>query len=153
MATWDEMKNADPDMAGFGIGRIKKWGVPLAFLATVRKDGGPRIHPVCPIFASGRLFVSIGAESPKQWDLRRNPRYMLHSFPDEGDPEFSVRGDAVEVTDPEAKKMVIDAIEFAAYNPDDPIFELNIDRADSTIWENWKQPDTRPVRRRWIATA
>ena len=151
MATWSDLEKEAPQLAGFGLKRLKAFGIPLAFLATVRSDGGPRIHPVCPILADGRIYVSIGADSPKQHDLRANPRYMLHTFPDEGDPEFSIRGTAVEITDPSSKQRVIDAIEFAAYDSRDPIFELDIDRADKTEWENWKQPDTRPVRSRWIA--
>jgi hypothetical protein len=31
------------------------------------------------------------------------------------------------------------------------VFELDIERADSTIWENWATPETYPVRRRWVA--
>ena len=152
MATWADLEKEAPEIAAFGMKRLREYGVPLAFLATVRRDGGPRIHPVCPIVADGRVFVSIGADSPKQNDLRHNPGYMLHTFPGEGDPEFSIRGNAVEITDPSEKQKVIDAIEFAAYDVRDPIFELHIDRADKTQWENWKQPDTRPVRTRWIAT-
>ena len=46
----------------------------IAYLATVRRDGAPRLHPFCPIVAHGRLFAAIARRSPKGWDLRRDPR-------------------------------------------------------------------------------
>jgi hypothetical protein len=77
---------------------------------------------------------------------------MLHSFPDREDPEFSVRGGARLVTDPEERRVVAEACPFAAgVRPDDDVFELDIERADSTIWMNWAQADTYAVRRRWEA--
>lgn len=153
MATWAELEEAAPDLARFGLERLRQHGVGLGFLSTVRHhDGGPRVHPVCPILTDGRLYVSV-ATRPKTLDLRADPRYMLHAFPGREDAEFSIRGRAREVTDPDERERVIEAIDFAAYDPSHPIFELDIERADSTTWERWAQPDTRPIRRRWVAPA
>jgi hypothetical protein len=33
----------------------------IAYLATVRRDGGPRVHPFCPILAGGRLLPPFRA--------------------------------------------------------------------------------------------
>ncbi len=55
-------------------------GVGLGFLGTTRKDGGPRVHPLCPILTKDGLYAFI-VPSPKQQDLRRDGRYAIHSFP------------------------------------------------------------------------
>ena len=47
---------------------ILEW-IPISYLATVRRDGAPRVHPVCPIFAGGRMFAATAADSPKRLDL------------------------------------------------------------------------------------
>lgn len=54
-------------------------GLGLGFLATTRPDGGPRVHPICPVLA-GNLYAFI-VPGPKLADLRRDPRYRyaLHS--------------------------------------------------------------------------
>lgn len=149
MATWQHFADAAPEMAAFGYERIFAHGIGLAFLATIRhEDGGPRVHPVCPILAAGRLYVSVA--TPVKWrDLRADPRYMLHAFPADEDPEFSIRGRTREVADPEEHRAAVDAIPFPAYDPEHPIFELDVERADTTVWERFGTPDQRPIRRRW----
>jgi hypothetical protein len=52
-------------------------GLGLGFLATTRSDGGPRVHPICPVLAEN-LYAFI-VPGPKLADLRRDPRYALHS--------------------------------------------------------------------------
>jgi hypothetical protein len=74
MVTWKEFAVAAPELARAGRALIHQFQVGLAFLATVRKDGGPRLHPVCPVFSEDRLFVLITAESPKRRDLLRDGR-------------------------------------------------------------------------------
>ncbi|MGH2405330.1 MAG: pyridoxamine 5'-phosphate oxidase family protein, partial [bacterium] len=51
----------------------------MAYLATLRGDGAPRVHPVTPIVGEGRLFLFMEPTSPKGHDLRRDGRYALHS--------------------------------------------------------------------------
>ena len=153
MASWAEFEEADPDLAAFGRECLDRFGPPglwLGFLATVRPDGGPRVHPVCPFLCEGRVFVGIPGSSPKRRDLRANPRYMLHSFPYEQDPEFSIRGRARLVTDETERAKAVAAVPYPSGLEDsDDVFELDIDRADSTTWANWAQADTYPVRKKW----
>ena len=116
------------------------------------RDGGPRVHPVCPFIADGRLYVTIPWVSPKCVDLRTDPRYMLHAFPSTEDAEFSMRGTARLVTTDEERAIAAAACPFATgVRDDDDVFELSVERADSTRWENWAKADTYPVRRRWVA--
>jgi hypothetical protein len=79
--TWDEFHQARPDLAEAGQGLLYQFGgVALAFLATVRRDGGPRVHPICPVIVNGGLLAFI-LPSPKRKDLTREGRYALHTFP------------------------------------------------------------------------
>ena len=80
MATWGELHEARPDLADAGRALLYQHGVGLGFLATVRKDGGPRVHPMCPLLTDDDLYAFI-VPSPKCDDLRRDGRYALHSFP------------------------------------------------------------------------
>jgi hypothetical protein len=76
-----------------------QYGVGLAFLATVRPDGGPRVHPICPLIAEFGLFAFV-VPSPKRGDLHRDGRYAMHSFPaDENEDAFSLTGRARPVDD------------------------------------------------------
>ena len=60
MKRWNEFAAGKPEMAEAGRALIYQFRVGLGYLATVRKDGGPRVHPVCPIIANGGLYVFIG---------------------------------------------------------------------------------------------
>src|SRR2546425_3146543 len=101
MVTWAEFAAAEPELADAGRSQLYQFGVGLAFLATVRRDGAPRLHPVCPVLSDDRLFVLITPTSPKQHDLLRDGRYALQTFPQPkaGSDEFSIAGKAVLVDD------------------------------------------------------
>src|SRR5215470_12145013 len=108
MVAWNEFAGAAPELAAAGRTLINQFQVGLAFLATVRKDGGPRLHPVCPVFSDDRLFVLIIPASPKCNDLLRDGRYALQSFPQlkAGSEEFYVAGWATLVDDPPRRAAV-----------------------------------------------
>src|SRR6516165_6061958 len=100
LATWAEFEHAAPQLASKGRALLYQYGPPLGYLATVRPDGGPRVHPFCPVIAEGGLWAFILRHSPKCADLRRDPRFALHAFsPADVDDEFLVRGRA-EPTEP-----------------------------------------------------
>ncbi len=80
MVSWGELGQLRPDLVDGGRALLYQHGVGLAFLATVRLDGGPRLHPFCPIIAGTELFAFV-IPSPKQRDLVRDARYAVHSFP------------------------------------------------------------------------
>jgi len=153
MGSWDEFAQAEPEMATLGLKQLKKFG--LAYLATVRRDGAPRVHPVCPIIAGGRLFVATAPDSPKRLDLLRDGRYVLHMLPGKDEEEFLVRGRAQLVTDPGTRAMVVEATTGDGLNvkPEEWLFEYHVEEAATTHWENVGKPDTRPIRRKWRAQA
>jgi hypothetical protein len=101
--SWSQFQAEQPELADAGQGMIYQFGVGLAFLSTVRPDGGPRLHPVCPVLVSGRLLAHV-IPSPKRDDLHRDGRYALHSFPVEGNEDaFYLTGHAVTVADDVAR--------------------------------------------------
>jgi hypothetical protein len=153
MTSWDGFTAAAPDLARFGLALLTRLGDPIGYLSTIRHDdGGPRVHPVCPFIGEGRLYITIPRSSPKRLDLRADPRYMFHAFPDDKDAEFSIRGTARLVTEPSERAIAAAACPFATgVQIDDDVFELGVDRADSTTWMNWAQADTYPERERWDA--
>jgi hypothetical protein len=99
MARWSEFATAAPRLADVVYGLLHQYGPGLGYLATVRADGGPRVHPVSPVVYGGGLYCFIIA-SPKRRDLERDGRYALHSFPpDSSEDEAYIAGRAVRVTE------------------------------------------------------
>jgi hypothetical protein len=143
MATWAEFGADDPGLAAFGVERLNG---KLCYLATVRRDGTPRLHPVTAIIGEGRLFLFMEPTSPKGYDLRRGSGYALHSAVQDSQGtggEFSVRGHASPVDDAETREI---AVRSSSYHPQDRyvLFELSVEGAASTVYENGG-----PVRQRW----
>jgi hypothetical protein len=54
MTTWSDFQTAAPDLAAFGQTRFANR---VAYLATLRADGSPRLHPVTPIIGGGHLYL------------------------------------------------------------------------------------------------
>lgn len=74
---WDEVTEAVPELAGKIRARFEAHG--LAFLATVRKDGSPRISAIETLFGENELWLGSMPESLKASDLLRDPRFALHA--------------------------------------------------------------------------
>src|SRR5262245_30160836 len=94
MVTWGELREARPDLEAAGRERLYQFGVGLAFLATVRPDGGPRVHPMCPVIDGDQLYAFL-IPSPKRGDLLRDGRYAMHCYPpDDNEDAFYITGAA-----------------------------------------------------------
>jgi hypothetical protein len=95
--SWTDFRDRQPDLAGQGAELLYHFGVGLAFLGTVRPDGGPRLHPMCPLLTETGLYAFI-VPSPKQRDLHRDGRYAMHSFPlEDNEDAFYLTGVASHV--------------------------------------------------------
>ena len=108
MITWTEFERHQPVLADAARRQYYQFGIGLAFLATIRPDGGPRVHPVCPVISPAGLHLLISA-GPKQQDLRRDGRYALHSEtcpPPRHDDGFAIIGRGREVTEAEITGVV-----------------------------------------------
>jgi hypothetical protein len=143
MATWKEFATADVELATFGAQRFAGG---VAYLATVKADGSPRVHPVTPIVGEEYLFIFMEPTSPKGGDLRRDGRYAMHcSVRDSGggEGEFAISGRATLVEEPHLRAAAIQA---ASYTPQERyiLFSLSLESAMMTVYQEGKT-----VRRRW----
>ena len=133
--SWGEFEQARPGLADAGRALLYQFGVGLAFLATVRRDGGPRVHPMCPLIHGGGLYAFI-VPGPKQADLHRDGRYSLHSFPcEDNEDAFYCTGRAQAVDDPAIRRELAElfvaersAPEVPAPAPDDHLFSFGLQR-------------------------
>lgn len=108
MITWTEFEKREPALAAAGRGLFYYHDVALGFLGTVRRDGGPRVHPVCPVISAAGLHVLV-IPGPKLGDLRRDGRYALHTEtcpPPREDDGFAVYGRACEILDDATRDVV-----------------------------------------------
>jgi hypothetical protein len=172
MATWAEFETEAPELAQAatglwpGIVSLDRSGVlpeatpcfAISYLATVRRDGAPRLHPFCPILAGGRLFAAIPRSSPKGWDLRRDPRCVIHALPGAEDDELCIRANAIEVTDDATRALVLEVVARSGVGgmiesvSNDPLFDFDLQQVDVARWLDIGEPGTRAERRRWPAT-
>jgi Pyridoxamine 5'-phosphate oxidase len=111
---WADFEAAAPDMAALGRDLLERFGI--AFVGTVRKDGGPRVNPVEFYVVDGQLTCNMMWRSLKALDLLRDPRVFIHtvvSGRDGSEGEFKLSGVAVSVEDADLRHAVADAIETA----------------------------------------
>jgi pyridoxamine 5'-phosphate oxidase-like protein len=143
--SWQALAGGNPELAAFGGERLHD---KVAYLATVKPDGSPRVHPVRPVVTAERLFVFTEAASPKVRDLGHDGRYALHCTATSEQPwdlrEFAVHGVARQVSDDETRRI---AIAGSAFPRDERflLFELDLSAASSTVYGN----DGRPHREHW----
>ena len=142
--SWQLFEDQQPELAAFGAERLNG---KVAYLATVRKDGSPRVHPMTPIIGEGHLFVFMEPTSPKGHDLKRDGRYAMHcSVSDNSGAsgEFIITGRARLIDNPDQRAL---ATQLASYAPAQRyiLFEFDIESAVSTLY-----PDHRPVRQSWM---
>jgi hypothetical protein len=105
--SWGEVEAEAPDLAALASGFFDRHVHKL--LATLRRDGSPRISGIETTFAGGELWLGMMWRSVKALDLLRDPRFALHSGSDDppGWPgDAKVAGRAEEVTDPERAAVV-----------------------------------------------
>src|ERR687883_1376464 len=100
MADWSTVSAQVPELAARVRARFEATG--LGLLATLRRDGSPRISGIEPLFTDDELWLGMMPDSRKATDLLRDPRFALHSATvdkqvTEGDARLS--GEAVLVED------------------------------------------------------
>ena len=140
MASWNDFEAQAPALAAFGAERLTS---AAAYLATLRRNRTPRVHPVAPIVGGGRPFVFMEPTSPKAHDLSEREWYALHNgVPDTYGTggEFFVSGQASLLDDPQLRTI---ASEAAMYRPEDRyvLFELRIKEAHCNGYGDVKLPD------------
>jgi hypothetical protein len=119
-------------------------------LATLRRDGAPRISGIEVQILGGDLWMGSMWRSPKALDLRRDPRFALHSSsidPPEWTGDAKVAGRAVETHDEDTKARIVAAAGGAPSGPFH-LFRLEIDEV--VVIALGDPPDHLAVRR-WTA--
>ena len=99
---WGAVTEAVPELAAKVRTRFEAHG--LAFLATVRKDGSPRISAIETLFGEGELWLGSMPGSLKANDLLRDPRFALHAASTDkmvSNGDAKLAGAAVHVEDEE----------------------------------------------------
>ena len=123
---WEEFKANAPEIATLGEERFNRTG--LVLLATLRKNGWPRISPVEVIIVDGHLYLGMMWRSMKALDLQRDPRCTVHSTvcnKDGSEGEVKLYGNAVEIHSLDQRSRFCDAV-FAkiGWRPEEPEFHL-----------------------------
>ncbi len=149
MKRWGEFAAERTELAEVGRSMLYQVPVGLGYMATVRKDGGPRVHPVCPVIENDGLYVFVGNHSPKLHDLLRDGRYALHTFPlPDIDDEFYVSGRVTRVDESAVRQVVYETYTATgAITSDDTLFELLLERVLHARYES--RPSFPPVYTRW----
>jgi hypothetical protein len=123
---WSELAQAQPRLAGLGQERLFERGVVL--VATIRRDGTPRISPVEPFLLDDVLWLSMLEGSRKAADLLRYPRILVHSVitsRDGGEGEFKIRGTARAENDRNVQRRYAGAVAAAlGWDPEPGRFHL-----------------------------
>ncbi|PSJ29686.1 pyridoxamine 5'-phosphate oxidase [Streptosporangium nondiastaticum] len=101
MATWEQFENEASDLASLVRARFER--AETHVLATLRKDGSPRVSGSEIAFLGPDLSFGSMLNAVKALDLQRDGRCAIHAHPGEGG-DAKVSGVAFEVTDPEEKK-------------------------------------------------
>jgi hypothetical protein len=107
VSSWTEFEAAAPELAA----RVRALldARTHKTLATIRRDGSPRISGTESKFAEDELWIGSMWNARKALDLRRDPRFALHSGSDDppgwsGDAKLA--GVAEEITDPERVRAI-----------------------------------------------
>jgi hypothetical protein len=135
VSSWADLEAAEPDFAKtvralFDAQKHKT-------MATIRRDGSPRISGIEMEFSRGEVFVGMMPGSVKLYDLQRDARVAFHSGsedPPQDDPaswrgDAKLAGRAIEVPEKEFKKFRIDISEVVLIRVGRP--------ADHLVIESW----------------
>jgi hypothetical protein len=102
MPTWTEFEAAAPELAKSVRARLDAHTHKT--LATLRRDGSPRISGIETAFVDDDLWIGSMWQAVKARDLQRDPRFALHSGspePSEWEGDAKLAGIAEEITDPD----------------------------------------------------
>ncbi len=108
VARWSDIEREAPELVALARGFLDANGHKT--MATLRRDGGPRISGTEVIFADGDFWLGSMPNSVKGADLRRDGRFAVHSAsapPAEWKGDAKLAGTARLVTDPDARQRLL----------------------------------------------
>ena len=107
MPSWSDFEAAAPELAARVRERLDAHVHKT--LATIRRDGSPRISGTETRFVDGELWIGSMWQALKALDLQRDPRFALHSGsddPDDWSGDAKLAGVVEEITDPERVREI-----------------------------------------------
>jgi len=133
-STWHQFATEAPELATAVRARLE--ATKHHVLATLRRDGSPRVSGTEVTFFGADLMVGSMWGAVKARDLQRDGRFALHANPGDGSMEggdAKLSGRAVEITDPNELRAFTKAEE-----PPEPyhLFRLLLDQAVLTSVAN-----------------
>ena len=140
MASWREVEAEAPELAerAWALFELDKHKT----LATLRRDGSPRISGTELELVDGDLWLGSMENAVKALDLRRDPRYALHSLSTEAGwkGDAKIAGRAEETADQDARARIVgEGSQTHAFRLD--VEELVVVRlgepADHLLIESW----------------
>jgi hypothetical protein len=109
--TWQQFAEEAPDLAGAVRARFD--AARHHVLATLRRDGSPRVSGTEVAFHGPDMVVGMMPGSVKARDLQRDGRFALHSNPGDGSMEggdAKIAGHAVEVLEPDHVERSVEEV-------------------------------------------
>jgi hypothetical protein len=148
---WSELESSQPRLCELGRRRLLEPGVVL--VATIRRDGTPRVSPVEPLVMDGDLWLSMMWRSSKAADLARDPRILVHSVitsRDGGQGEYKLRGTARAENDPAVQRRYADAVaNRLGWRPEPGRFHLFAVGIDEVIFIRYEEATGDQFVTRW----
>ena len=105
--TWMNFEEVEPEFASSLRDRFESHR--HAVMATLRRDGAPRLSGMEAPIRDDHLWLAMDTSSRKADDLRRDPRFSLHSAPDHEDlllGDARIEGRAVGALDEEVDLFI-----------------------------------------------
>ncbi|MFE9856031.1 pyridoxamine 5'-phosphate oxidase family protein [Streptomyces sp. NPDC005780] len=123
-SNWTDFRTAEPDFADTVRRRFEQYKHHV--LATLRKDGSPRVTGLEVDFRLDEPLLGMMPNSRKALDLRRDPRFAVQANPgpdaEMADGDVRISGRAVEVADPDLLARFIDEVK-----PPEPFHLFRVD--------------------------
>lgn len=146
MTSWQDVRDAAPELADRAEAAFS--ATTNAVLATVRRDGSPRVSGIDPMFFEGDLWLGSMPHARKADDLVRDPRMALHCVPSESRPkgddgtpaagavDAKLVGRAIDITD-EATVKRVSGKHFEDLDMEAPtegnLFRIDVEQV-TTVW-------------------
>jgi hypothetical protein len=131
VASWTQFEQEAPDLAAAVQRRLT--GTLHSILGTLRGDGAPRLTGLEVHFDGGELWLAMMPDSRKADDLRRDPRFSLHSAPDVSmvDGDAKVGGRAIPVHDGPTWQRFVEGLDQSL--PDSGMALFRADLTDASL--------------------
>ena len=142
--SWKVFEEDSPELGRLGYEKLNR---KITYLATLKKDGSPRLHPVTPFIGNGMLFIFTEPSSPKIQDLRRDGRYAMHCAVGGEGPliEILVSGEAVVISNPSVREQAESIAASPVVIDRYVLFEFQVKRVLVVEYDE----ERKPVIRRW----